>query len=184
MLFASATVALAVGVAATRRVVTAAFLLFATLFGVAALYVFAAADFLATIQLIVYVGGILVLLLFGVMLSHRLTLGSDARALPRTQLTQVPLALLASGMVMALIGWAAWSWLSTQALVPGTPDARIPVFGVQLLTEWLLPFELASVLLLAALVGAAYLARRSPAQPRDVKAQPNTASESTEPFLP
>ena len=70
-IFALFTVASAAFVVFTKNVVYAAFSLLATLFGVAGLYIFLEADFLAAAQVLVYVGGILILIIFGVMLTHR-----------------------------------------------------------------------------------------------------------------
>ncbi|MEE8148128.1 MAG: NADH-quinone oxidoreductase subunit J, partial [Longimicrobiales bacterium] len=71
--FASVTVLSAAVVVLARSLIYSAFALLFTFFGVAGLYVLLGADFLAATQLLVYVGGILVLLLFGVMLTHRIT---------------------------------------------------------------------------------------------------------------
>src|SRR5436189_5512414 len=70
--FAILTVASAAIVVFSRSLIYSAFALLFTFFGVAALYVFLGADFLAATQLVIYVGGILILLLFGVMLTHKL----------------------------------------------------------------------------------------------------------------
>ena len=132
-------------------------LLFA-FFGIAGIYVLLAADFLAAVQVLIYVGGILVLLLFGVMLSQRIE-GVNMQ----TGTLQFFPALLATGVVFAILTHLAlktrWSEMATTEM---TPTSR--TIGNLLMTEYLLPFEIISILLLAALVGAAFLARREGAR--------------------
>jgi len=128
-------------------------LLFA-FFGVAGIYVLLAADFLAAVQVLIYVGGILVLLLFGVMLSQRI-----AGVNIETGTLQFIPALLVCGVVFAILTHLALKtrW-SLMPLVEMAPTSR--TIGNLLMTEYLLPFEIISILLLAALVGAAFMARR------------------------
>lgn len=128
-------------------------LLFA-FFGVAGIYVLLAADFLAAVQVLIYVGGILVLLLFGVMLSQKVS-GVQMH----TGTMQILPALLAAGVVFAILTHLAlktrWSEMPAGEMAPTSRT-----IGNLLMTEYLLPFEIISILLLAALVGAAFLARR------------------------
>ncbi len=112
------------------------------------------ADFLAATQLLVYVGGILVLLLFGVMLTHKiydLDLTSEV-----TQF--LPGLIIAAGVFAILAGGA----LRTEwALGEGRPPAPTTrEIGELFMSRYLLPFEAASVLLLVALMGAAMIVRR------------------------
>jgi NADH-quinone oxidoreductase subunit J len=128
-------------------------LLFAFL-GVAGIYVLLAADFLAAVQILIYVGGILVLLLFGVMLSQRIT-GVQLQ----TGTLQLLPALLACGAIFAILMQLALKTRWAQATISEVmPTSR--TIGNLLMTEYLLPFEMISILLLAALVGAAFIARR------------------------
>lgn len=129
-------------------------LLFA-FFGVAGVYVLLAADFLAAVQVLIYVGGILVLLLFGVMLSQKI-----AGVPLRTGTVQLAPALLAGGGVFAILLQLALktTWPQKTA-AEMTPTSR--AIGQLLMTEYLIPFEIISVLLLAALIGAAFIARRT-----------------------
>jgi NADH-quinone oxidoreductase subunit J len=154
--FAGLTLLAALGLALSRKLIYAAFLLFVVLFGVAALFVFAGAEFLAVSQVIVYVGGILILIIFGVMLTQRDSLTTPERSYRR---------LLPGLMVSGGLGWLLWrsfgqldpaAWAHSDETVSLTNTEGI---GVQTLTRYLLPFELISLLLLIALVGAAYLAR-------------------------
>jgi NADH-quinone oxidoreductase subunit J len=152
-IFALVTVASAGVVVLSRTLIYSAFALLFTFFGVAGLYVLLGADFLAAVQLLVYVGGILVLLLFGVMLTHKiydLDLKSET-----TQLA--PGVIVAVGLFVILGATA----LRTQwAGVPRTPAPTTGDIGRLFMGQYLLPFEAASILLLVALVGAAMIVRR------------------------
>lgn len=148
----------AVVAAMAPKIVHAAFGLMAAFFGVAGLYALLGADFLALAQVIVYVGGILVLLVFGILLTGRLrgALGLEQR--PRTWPAVLAGSLLFAGLALAI----------RSSTFPGThaePVAKAPTtapLGRAFLDpgQYLVPFELVSVLLLGALIGAAYLARR------------------------
>ena len=139
----------------SRNIVRAAFALLFTLMSVAAFYALLMADFLAITQLLVYVGGILVLLLFGVMLTNR-QISVDIRS---GTMQTMPAVILASALAGTL-GGIIWSteWPSVAELADGTATA--PVVGEKFLSSYLLPFEIASVVLLVALIGAALIARR------------------------
>ena len=150
---AALTVGSAAVVVLSRTLIYSAFALLVTFFGVAGLYVLLGADFLAATQLLVYVGGILVLLLFGVMLTHRIY-DLDLRS-ETTQL--VPGAIVAAGLFVALATLAVRTAWPGAARVPAPTTAPI---GRLFLGEFLLPFEAASVLLLVALMGAAMIVRR------------------------
>jgi NADH-quinone oxidoreductase subunit J len=133
----------------------AALSLLVTFAGVTALYIFLWADFLAGVQVVIYIGGIIVLLLFGIMLTHRIT---------SVHISQTSIQR-GIGMVVVLIilGFLFWMIVSTpwleQAAVEPTETVRD--IGILLMTDYLLPFEVASVLLLAALIGAAMLSRKT-----------------------
>ena len=156
--FALITIASAFAVVSVRNIVHAAFALMVTLFGIAGLYVFLQADFLAATQVIVYVGGILVLILFGVMMtSGRLEMRIHIQ---RGQL------LLGGGISLALLmllltviaHTPKWENLTDD----GTPlEPTTKRIGELILEgKFLLPFEVASVLLLVALIGAALISRK------------------------
>jgi len=151
--FATLTVVSAAVVVLSRTLIYSAFALLVTFFGVAALYVLLGADFLAATQLLIYVGGILVLLLFGVMLTHKIY-DLDLRS----ETTQV-----GSGLIVAAGLFVILTALALRTEWPGA--ARPPAYttsaiGRAFLGEYLLPFEAASVLLLVALLGAAMIVRR------------------------
>jgi NADH:ubiquinone oxidoreductase subunit 6 (subunit J) len=144
----------AAAVVLSRSLIYSAFSLLFTFFGVAILYVFLGADFLAATQVLIYVGGILVLLLFGVMLTHRLY-----NLNLKTETFQIVPGILISFAVFVSLALVAtqtrWHWVENKELVPTTSQ-----IGTAFLTEYLLPFEIASILLLVALIGAAMLVRR------------------------
>ena len=142
-------------VVTTSKLIHAAVALMGTLFGVAGLYVYLYADFLAATQVIIYVGGILVLIIFGVMLTHRVS-GIDTLQtnMPNRPAAAVVVFLLFMGLT-ALMFRTPWHMAESAPVV-----STVEIIGAALLTRYLLHFEVASVLLLVALLGAAYLARR------------------------
>lgn len=147
------TVGSAAVVVLSRTLIYSAFSLLFTFFGVAGLYVLLGADFLAATQLLIYVGGILVLLLFGVMLTHKIY-DLDLKG-EKTQLA--PGAIVAVGLFVIL---AATAVRTQWTAVPRPPAPTTREIGRLFLGEYLLPFEAASVLLLVALMGAAMIVRR------------------------
>jgi NADH-quinone oxidoreductase subunit J len=157
-LVAGLTLAGAAWAVLSRNIVRSVFALLGAFLGVAGLYASLAADFLAVIQVLVYVGGILVLLLFAVMLTSRIELA------PHSNRAGGPLAwLLAAGLAgsmgVVLIGLALRTpWVRAPEpllLEPTTAD-----LGHILLGPGLLPFELLGVVLLAVVVGSVVVARR------------------------
>jgi NAD(P)H-quinone oxidoreductase subunit 6 len=153
-MLATLTVASAVGVAFSRNILHSAFSLLGTLAGVAGLYFLLGADFVAVIQLLVYVGGILVLILFAVLLTREIT---DIRLsnLQVSLLAGVPAALLLTALIVRITIRAPF------AVAPSSVAPTVHRIGDALLREYLLPFEIASVILLMALVGAMVIARRA-----------------------
>lgn len=147
------TVGSALLVATLPNIIYSAVALLFSFSGVAGLYVLASADFLAATQLLVYVGGILVLVLFAIFLSNRISsvrISNPAR-----------FRLPAAAVCLGLFGVLSYTAVTTahalkDRVVYAPTTAEI---GELLMTRYLLPFEVASVLLLAALVGAALLSR-------------------------
>ncbi|MGH9321128.1 MAG: NADH-quinone oxidoreductase subunit J family protein [Vicinamibacteria bacterium] len=137
-----------------KNLVHSAFALLLTFFSAAVFYALLGADFLAGAQVLIYVGGILTLLVFGVMLTSRIF---DVNL--RTETFQVvPSALVSLGvfsMLTLVILKTPWRRMSLVEEGPTTEK-----IGSLLVTEYILPFEIASVLLLVALLGAAMLVRR------------------------
>ncbi len=147
------TLVCALGVVVAKNVFHAALFLVGAFFGVAGLYVLLEADFLFAAQIMVYVGAISILIIFAIMLSRGY--GAEGKA---GQNSQWGLAAIVSGLlflVMALVFWKV-EWPVTSAGVPGDAIAQI---GAGFVGKYMLPFEVASVLLLVALVGAIIIAR-------------------------
>ena len=150
----SVTIISALGVVLSNQLIYSAISLLFTLFGIAGLYVFLWADFMTGIQLLVYVGGILTLIIFGIMLTNKI---SSAR-LSQTNMQQgigsvVSLWLL---IVLSLV-ISKTNWYSASSFEPASTVDKI---GTLLMTKHLLAFEGISLLLLGALIGAAILARK------------------------
>ena len=153
-LFAAVTLISAFLVVTNRNIVHSAFYLLFTFFGVAGIYVMLGADFVAVVQLIVYVGGILILILFGVMLTNKITnvdiKTGTIHALPAS----IILGFFA-GALGAIVLNTKWNIVQTPE-----PAATTSSLGSMLINEYALIFELLGILLLIALVGAASMARR------------------------
>ena len=153
--FAVMTLGGAAGCAFSRNIIYSAWSLLFAFMGVAGLYVFLGADFPAVAQVLIYVGGILVLILFAIMLTKQI--GEDPK------LTNAHLGLPV-GAALAAVTVGTLSYMAVMA-----PWKTVPVpsyepvsaaLGTAFLTDFLLPFEVASVVLLAALVGAVIIARK------------------------
>jgi NADH-quinone oxidoreductase subunit J len=154
-LFAFMSVAGAAGCAFSTNIIYSAWSLLFAFMGVAGLYVFLGADFPAVAQVLIYVGGILVLILFAIMLTKQI--GEDPK------LTNAHLALPA-GAALGAATVATLSYMAVMApwkVVPNqTWEPTSQALGVAFLTDYLLPFEVASVVLLAALIGSVVIARK------------------------
>jgi NADH-quinone oxidoreductase subunit J len=161
--------ALAVGAALTilftKNVMYAALCLFITLLGVAALFVLAGADFLAVSQLLIYVGGVLILLIFGVMLSHRVERTDSQQS--NAVITQNVNRFWGTVVALAVFGGLLWLIVHANFLIlhgpevnydPAIRSTTLRQFGLHLMTTHVWAFEVVGVLLLMALIGAAYLA--------------------------
>ncbi len=154
--FAALTVGSAAVVVFARSLIRSAFALLFTLFGVAGLYVFLGADFLAATQMVIYVGGILVLLLFGVMLTHKLY---DLNL--KTETFQfLPAVVVVMGVFAVLVTFMMRTRWHAGGQIPAVPTTA--AIGELLMKDYILPFEAASILLLVALIGAAMIVRRKP----------------------
>jgi NADH:ubiquinone oxidoreductase subunit 6 (subunit J) len=202
-IFGAITVAGAFITALAKNIVYAAFALLFTFFGIAGLYVMANADFLAVTQLLVYVGGILILLIFGVMLTSRI--GTvDIRVSSGSKWVAGVLAIglfailsaaffgseathtekMPDGKSKTVSSWASnsnapwsrsqWNKDATSEILAkkfGSPDevktkegssGTSVEIGKLFLTDFLLPFEVISVLILVSLIGATMIARKDP----------------------
>jgi NADH-quinone oxidoreductase subunit J len=135
------------------KLIDSAFALLFTLFGVAGLFAFLGADFLAAAQVLVYVGGVLVILLFGVLLTRRI---QDTEI--RVGANQVWVGSLVSAAVLSLLSVFIFraEWIE---LPESPPEPTTASIGNLLMTRFVLPFEVASIFLLAALIGAVIIGR-------------------------
>ena len=153
-LLAAVAVGGAAGVAISRNILRSAVGLLAALLGVGGLYVFLSADFVAITQVLVYIGGVLVLVLFAVMLTSRITeVAVSNRSVGAFGGVLLFVAVAPVLGAVAVLG--PWAVREPEPLAPTTR-----AIGDALLTRWLLPFEVASLLLLATLVGAVVMARK------------------------
>jgi NADH:ubiquinone oxidoreductase subunit 6 (subunit J) len=143
----------ALGCVITTNIVRMAVCLFGTLGSVAILYFLMAANFLGAIQLIVYAGGTLIVIIFGVMLTSKA---------PWVKFVPRPVEVVAGAVVCGALFIGMLVAIQRMVWSPGKSAASgftVEQIGRDLLTTYLVPFELASVLLLAVMIGAAYLAR-------------------------
>ena len=154
-LFAVITLVSAFVVVTARNIIYSAFSLLFTFFGVAGLYVLLGADFIAVVQLMVYVGGILVLILFGVMLTNKIT-----SIQIKTGTLQIIPAILGAGLMAGVLIkiFTGTNWHSQLSPYPQKTTAY--ALGQLLITDYVLIFELLGILLLIALIGAATIARK------------------------
>ena len=154
--FATVIAVSALGVVTSRNVVHAALYLVATLIGAACIYILMFAEFVAWAQVLVYVGAIVVLMLFGLMLT-RAPIGKDSNF----DNDQKWLALVVAAAIFGVTTWVIVdSFAGEELVVDRTVATTSREIGEVIFTAYVLPFELVSVLLLAALVGAVVIARR------------------------
>jgi NADH-quinone oxidoreductase subunit J len=147
-------VAAAFRLVTTQNVVRAALFLAIVLAGAAALYILLAAEFVAWVQVLVYIGAVVVLLLFGVMLT-RAPIGREGDLDNDQRILAALVALFLVGALGAVLLDAFGNDKVGDFTIRRTADVSDSIFG-----PYVIPFEVASVLLLAALVGAVALARR------------------------
>ena len=148
------TVITAIWVVLSPNLIHAAVSLLFTLFGVAGLYVFLYADFIAAAQIIIYVGGILVLIIFGVMLTNNI---ADPKLSNKSQNQLVGGVFSFALLIMLSNIVFDTNWFVKELI---TRESTVNDIGMMLLSTYLLPFEVVSILLLAALIGAAMLSRK------------------------
>ena len=159
-IFSALTLAAALLILFSKNLIYGAFALFVAFLGVAALYVLAGADFLAVSQIMIYVGGILVLLIFGIMLTQKKEKSNDSTRHNRIEvpITRKIWGFLTGAGLFALLVKVIMSSDFKMAGEEMSTKSTIKTIGVELMTSHLLPFEIAAILLLVALIGAAYLA--------------------------
>jgi NADH-quinone oxidoreductase subunit J len=154
------TVAAGVLVVTSRLVVHAALWLVVVLGGLAAEYLLLTAEFVAWVQVLIYVGAVVVLLLFGAMLTRAPTRESDLDSGNRAAAAVA--AAATAGTLGTLVVGSWWNAVIDLDEARGTGAGEL---GTALFRYWVLPFEVISVLLLAALIGAVVLSRRDVSAP-------------------
>ena len=163
------TAAIAVGsgvlILVSDKIVHMAFWLLASLAGFAIFYLLLGADFLGFTQVLVYIGGVLILFLFGVMLTQRVDVPLKAAASLRVLVPGVVIGVLTTGLLVFLAGGNNWSEKAAKEIAQISPNAvnaaEPTAFGLgeAFMSTYILPFEVVSVLLLVAMIGATYIAR-------------------------
>ena len=153
-LLMAASLLAAVGVVTFRNIFHSALALAGTLLGVAGIYLALRADFLAVVQILLYVGAVMTLILFAIMLTHRL----GSQTVPQANKQSGPALaglLILAGLLSSLFLKTNWP-VSEAALAPVT----VLALAKALLGEFVFPFEVVSIVLLAALIGAVVIARK------------------------
>lgn len=157
----------------TRQLVHAALWLVVALGGLAVEYLLLTAEFIAWVQVLIYVGSVVVLLLFGLMLT-RAPIGRSPDADSGNRWAAVTVATAAAlTLVWVVVDAFRATWIDLGGAVQGSTE----ITGRILFQHWVLPFEALSVLLLAALVGAIVLSRKTPAKTR-VKTRVKTPAQT------
>ncbi|MFD1815974.1 NADH dehydrogenase subunit J [Pseudarcicella hirudinis] len=147
----------------SRNVLYSAFSLLVTFLGISALYVMAGADFVAVTQILIYVGGILVLLIFGVMLTNKGDRKTDDKndilTESRNRFWGILVAMGLFTLLFYTFSGADFAGIHRQNFGDNEQSlSSVKGVGVQLMTEFVLPFEITGILLMVALIGSAYLA--------------------------
>jgi NADH-quinone oxidoreductase subunit J len=157
-IIAVAMVLAALGVVRSQNIVHAALYLVVVLAGAAAQFILVAAEFVAWVQVLIYIGAIVILFLFGIMLT-RAPMRSEGSLDNPQRLASAVVSLFLFGVLTALLVDAYGGdeiELTDRLVVTGSTDA----IGTSMFNQYLVPFEVVSLLLLAALIGAVVIARR------------------------
>ncbi len=168
LLFSLITLGGALLVVTTRNLFHGALFLMLSLFGVAGLFALLTAPFLAGIQVVVYIGAIAILIIFAIMLTPQVTAvrPTNSQWIAGLVVAVVLFAMLASVVtpLMSELGVEGWGAAFTETNPPPVPGNSIALLGEAFVDPdgYMLPFEVASVLLMAALVGAVMLVRPGP----------------------
>lgn len=155
--FAALSVLSAWAIVLSRNIVRMSVYLLLTLGGVAGLYFMMNAEFLAAIQLIVYAGGTLILIIFGVMLTSKNPF-MQLKVKGWEKFVGIGVSIIM--ILLMLFATAQTTFVETPAEEMATNGPTVRDIGRALITEYLVPFEVAAVLLLVVMIGAAYMARR------------------------
>lgn len=152
---------LAIAVTASHRLLRAAVYLMGVLMMSAGLYVMLGAEFVAGIQVLVYIGGIVVLIVFAIMLTRSAEVQLDNPPLHRKIL-----GVLTSTAFAVMTGWVCWTWQFGASEKVAPPQVNTEAIGLKLLdtggSGYILSFEIISILLLAAMIGGIVIARKTP----------------------
>ena len=154
-------------VVTTRNMVHAALWLVVTLGAVAGVYLILAAEFVAWVQILIYVGAVVVLLLFALMLTKAPTGPQPDLNVGRVLPAAVVAALVTALLAVTVVAGFQDVRIDLDAAVVGSAE----VTGATIFQKWVLPFEVLSVLLLAALIGAIVLSRSQQAPEREEPSQ-------------
>lgn len=148
----------------TKNLIHGAYSLFVTLFSVAALFVFAGSDFLAVSQIMVYIGGILVMMIFAIMLTYKKNDGSNkTTSVNKIEINSQNIFFGGAIMLMTLGGFIKAIIESNFHIVSKIDESKssIRLIGINLMTNYVFPFEVVGVLLLVTLIGSTYIAKSS-----------------------
>ena len=156
-LLAAMMIGAALGVVLINSIVYSAFLLGGVFISIAGMYILLNADFVAAAQILIYVGAVNVLILFAIMLVNK---REDFKPLPNAWVRKGATALVCAGLFVLLSTMVLATPWAISTDVPNAAESSIVQIGKHFFSDYLLPFELASVLLLMAMVGAIILARR------------------------
>lgn len=140
-----------IGVVITKNIVYAAFSLLVSMIGIAGVFLLAFAEFLALVQILIYGGAVVIVILFALMLTRI----EDFRDLSDSR--NRPLALLVSLILFAVL---VVSLIQTPTSTGDRSHISMVELGESLFTDWAIPFEVASLVLLVALIGAIVIVRR------------------------
>jgi NADH-quinone oxidoreductase subunit J len=165
-IFAVITLASAFVVAFTRNIAHAAFGLMFTFFGVAGLYVMLGADFVGVSQLLIYVGGILVLFLFGMMLTANIDRLREDLA-PLSKMLAGLIASVAIGSMLVTVAWTNPQWRNAKPQEIPEGEHTTTLIGTLFMGDYALLFIVSSIAILVALVGAAMIARSDRLSPEN-----------------
>ncbi len=156
LIFAAITILSAWMIVISQNIVRMAMYLLFTLGGVAGLYFLMSAEFLAAIQLIVYAGGTLILIVFGVMLTSKNPF-IRLQTMLWERCVAIGLGLLLAMLMVIALANTPIKQTGTEAVAQ---NHDIHTLAITMLSKYLVPFEVAAVLLLVVMIGAAYMARR------------------------
>ena len=164
--FAGLSLVLSLYIALTRNVLYAAIALIGAFLGVAGIFMMLGASFVAISQVLVYVGGILILIVFGIMLTNRLR----GQKVLSTVYNKFWALMIAAGLFIVFVkgifqaNFSSLSWIKEAKPALPTPLEK---FGMRLMTDYVVGFELIGILLLLALIGAVKMAAKSGKEERD-----------------